>query len=72
MPSLAHISDASGSVAISAALLDPDDQSRREVADALTAFHGASVRESIACFEESLRADPRFRQIMRGVGHGWR
>jgi pilus assembly protein CpaE len=45
MPSLAHISDASGSVAISAALLDPDDQSRREVADALTAFHGASVRE---------------------------
>ena len=45
MPSLAHISDASGSVAIYAALLDPDDQSRREVADALTAFHGASVRE---------------------------
>ena len=45
MPSVAHISDTSGPVAITAALIDPDDQSRGEVAGALAGFHGTAIRE---------------------------
>jgi pilus assembly protein CpaE len=41
----AHISDASGVAVLSIALIDPDDQRRKEVALALTGFQGTTVKE---------------------------
>jgi pilus assembly protein CpaE len=45
MPFPAYISGAPGFIALTAAVIDPDDQSRKEVAEALAGFHGAAVRE---------------------------
>jgi pilus assembly protein CpaE len=46
MPVPDQISDApGGAVVLSAALIDPDDQRRREVAGALAGFQGTTVRE---------------------------
>jgi pilus assembly protein CpaE len=45
MPVLEQISDASGAVVLSVALIDPEDQHRKEVACALAGFQGATVRE---------------------------
>jgi pilus assembly protein CpaE len=60
MSNLAHISDASGSgsAALSVAIMDPDDQSRREVADTLAGFIGTASRE-FACFPADLDDLPR-------------
>jgi pilus assembly protein CpaE len=41
----AHISDASGAAVLSIALIDPDEQRRKEVAAALTGFQGTTVKE---------------------------
>jgi pilus assembly protein CpaE len=45
MPAIAHIFGSSGAVVLSAAIIDPDDQSRKEVAGALSEFQGARVCE---------------------------
>ncbi len=45
MPVPAQTSEATGAAALSIALIDPDDQCRREVVDSLAAFLGTTVRE---------------------------
>ncbi|MGD0547902.1 MAG: AAA family ATPase [Terracidiphilus sp.] len=45
MPMPAQTSDSSSAVVLSIALIDPDDQHRREVAAALAGFQGTTVRE---------------------------
>ncbi|MGA2350474.1 MAG: AAA family ATPase [Terracidiphilus sp.] len=45
MSILAPISDSAGSVVLSVALIDPDDQCREGVADALGGFQGTKVQE---------------------------
>ena len=45
MPVTDQISDASGAVVLSIAIIDPDDQCRKEVAGALAGFQGTTVRE---------------------------
>ena len=45
MPVPDPISDASGAVVLSIAVIDPDDQCRKEVAGALAGFQGTTVRE---------------------------
>jgi pilus assembly protein CpaE len=44
-PDLDQTPDASGSVVLSAALIDPDDERRKEVTEALMGFQGTAVRE---------------------------
>ena len=45
MSASAHISDASSAPVLSIALIDPEDQRRKEVAVALTGFQGTTVKE---------------------------
>jgi pilus assembly protein CpaE len=45
MPNPVQTSDPSAAVVLSVALIDPDNQHRREVASALAGFQGTSVRE---------------------------
>jgi pilus assembly protein CpaE len=45
MPVPDPISDASGAVVLSIAVIDPDDQCRKEVVGALAGFQGTTVRE---------------------------
>jgi len=45
MPVPDQISDAAGAVVLSIAVIDPDDQYRKEVAGALAGFQGTTVRE---------------------------
>jgi pilus assembly protein CpaE len=45
MPTLVQTPDSSSAVVLSVALIDPDNQHRREVASALAGFQGTSVRE---------------------------
>jgi pilus assembly protein CpaE len=58
MPVLAHPSDAAGAAVLSAALIDPDDLRRQEVADALLGFQGTTIQEYSA-FPEDLEQLPR-------------
>jgi pilus assembly protein CpaE len=58
MPVLDPISEASGAVVFSAALIDPDDQRRQEVAEALAGFQGTAVRE-YSSFPADLEELPR-------------
>jgi pilus assembly protein CpaE len=45
MPALVQASDAPGAAVLSAALIDPDEERRAEVAGALAGFQGTSVQE---------------------------
>jgi pilus assembly protein CpaE len=58
MPIPVQIPDSNGTVVLSVALIDPDNQHRREVATALAGFQGTSVRE-YASFPADLDELPR-------------
>ncbi|MGA3373892.1 MAG: AAA family ATPase [Terracidiphilus sp.] len=61
MPGLDQISDAPGAVVLSTALIDPDDERRQEVANALAGFQGTAVRE-YASFPADLEELPQMLQ----------
>lgn len=71
MPIPAHISDAPGASAMSIALLDPDEERRKEVAGALAEFLGTAVHEHPAfpaCLDDLPRMlEPHYDAVLIGL-----